>query len=93
MYARLVRFSTTPGSHSAAQAVADDLAPQIAQQPGCQSVTVFGDEESGEYGVFVLWESRDNAMAAAPMMRPQLDAHLAGHLSSPPDSRLFQVMS
>lgn len=93
MFVRLVRFSCRPGSHAAAQAVADELAPLIAEQPGCQKVTVFGDEESGEYGVVVFWDTDEQAHAAAPLMRPKLDAHLAGHLTGPPDTRLFRVLS
>ena len=44
MYARLVRFSFGPGKHAQAQSIADDIAPLIGSQPGCASVTVFGDD-------------------------------------------------
>ena len=93
MYARLVRFSMGPGKHAVAQAVADQLAPLIAAQPGCESVTVFGDKSDGEYGIFVLWDSQDNASSAARVIRPKLDAHLAGNLRGVPDARLFTVIS
>ena len=43
MYARLVRFSLGPGSETKAQEPAEELAPLISVQPGCQAVTVFGD--------------------------------------------------
>jgi hypothetical protein len=46
MYARLVRFAFGPGKRAEAQAVADDLGPLIASQPGCEGVTVFGDDNS-----------------------------------------------
>ena len=49
MYARLVRFSLGTGRRGVAQAIADDLAPQITWQPGCGGVTVFGDHSDGEY--------------------------------------------
>lgn len=93
MLARLVRFSISTGQQSAAQSLADDLAPLIASQPGCQSVTVFGDDTDGEYGIFVLWDTQANADAAAGLVRPKLDEHLAGHIERPPDARLFQVIS
>lgn len=93
MFARLVRFSIGAGQRSAAQTLADDLTPLIASQPGCQSVTVFGDDADGEYGIFVLWDSQANADAAAGLVRPKLDEHLAGHIQSPPDARLFEVIS
>ena len=93
MFARLVRFSLAPGGDDAARALADDLTPLIAAQPGCQHVTVFGNDRDGEYGIFVLWDSQEHADAAARLVRPKLDEHLAGHVQSPPDTRLFHVLS
>ena len=92
MYARLVRFSFGAGKRAAAQAIADDLAPLIASQPGCGGVTVFGDDRDGEYGIFVLWDSEANADAAARLVRPKLEEHLAGHAQGPADARLFEVI-
>ena len=92
MYARLVRFSFGPGKHAEAQSIADNLAPLIASQPGCQGITVFGDDNDGEYGIFVLWNSEENANAAAHVVRPMLDEHLAGNSLGPPDARLFKVI-
>jgi quinol monooxygenase YgiN len=93
MYARLVRFSLGPGKRSIAQAVADDLQPAISAQPGCKSVTVFGDDADGEYGLFVLWASQAEADAASQIMRPKLEQHIAGNAKGPPDARLFEVIS
>jgi quinol monooxygenase YgiN len=93
MYARLVRFSFGPGKYAEAQAIADNIAPRIASQPGCEGVTVFGDDSDGEYGLFVLWDSEENADAAAMVIRPMLDEHLAGNVKGPPDARLFKVIS
>jgi quinol monooxygenase YgiN len=93
MYVRLVRFSFGPGKRAAAQAIADNLAPLIAAQAGCTGVTVFGDDRDGQYGIFVLWDSQANADAAARVIRPQLDALLAGNVQGPPDTRLFEVLS
>jgi quinol monooxygenase YgiN len=93
MYARLVRFSLGPGKRDVAQALADDIAPLISQQPGCGGVTVFGDENDGEYGLFVLWDTEEHADAAAKVVRPKLDEHLSPHVKGPPDARLFKVLS
>jgi len=93
MYARLVRFSFGPGKRAVAQALADDLSPQIAAMPGCRGVTVFADDSDGQCGVFVLWDSEANANAAAQVIRPKLDQHIAGHVQAAPDARLFEVLS
>ena len=93
MYARLVRFSFGPGKRAEAQAIADDLAPLIASQPGCESVTVFGDHSDGQYGIFVVWDTQEHADAAAQLVRPKLAEHLTGNAKGPPDARLFEVVS
>jgi hypothetical protein len=93
MFARLVRFSCAPGERAPAQAIADDLAPLILKQPGCEGVTVFGDDRDGQYGLFVLWDSEANAEGASGVIRPKLDQHLTGHVQAPPEARLFEVLS
>jgi hypothetical protein len=93
MYARFVKFTLGAGRRAVAQALADDLVPRIASQPGCASVTVYGDDGAGEYGIFVLWESEGNAAGAASVIRPILDKHLSGNAKAPPEVRLFEVIS
>ena len=92
MFARLVRFKLVPGSEAKAQELADELAALIADQPGCQAVTIFGDHGDGEYGIYVLWDTQEHADAAAGLVRPQLDKHLAGSVTAPPEPRLFRVL-
>jgi len=92
MFARLVRFALQPGNETRAQQLADELTPLIAEQAGCQAVTVFGDHTTGEYGIYVLWDTQEHADAAAGIVRPQLDKHLAGILTAPPEPRLFGVL-
>jgi hypothetical protein len=87
MYARLVRFKLGTGAAGVAKALASELAPKIAGQPGC------GDYADGEYGIFVLWDSQAHAEAAATIIRPILDGHLSGHVQAPPEARLYEVIS
>ncbi|HIM59507.1 MAG TPA: hypothetical protein EYM41_02805 [Dehalococcoidia bacterium] len=61
MFARLVLFNFGPGMRSAADELAGDLAPQIRGLRGCKSVTVFGDDLDGQYGLFVLWDTQEDA--------------------------------
>lgn len=92
MFARLVRFSFGPGKSQEAQAFANEMVPLINSQPGCDGTTVFGDAADGECGIFVLWDTQEHADAAAELVRPRLDAHLAGKVQGPPDARLFPVI-
>ncbi len=93
MYVRLVRFTFGPGKRAEAQSLADDLVPAIGEQPGCQGVTAFGDDTDGEYGLYVRWDSREHADAAAGVIGPRLQQHLSGNVQGPPDIRLFQVLA
>jgi hypothetical protein len=93
MYVRLVRFSLLPGKSAAAQAIADELAPFISSQPGCKNVMVFGNDNDGESGLFVIWDSEANANTAAKVIGPRLSAHLAGSARGTPDIRLFKVLT
>jgi hypothetical protein len=57
-----------------------------------KSVTFFGDHSDGEYGLYVLWDSQENAAAAAEVIGPRLEQHLAGNVQRPPERRLFEVL-
>jgi len=92
MYTRLVRFSLGPGKEAEAQELAEELAPLISVQPGCQAVTVFGDHAKGDYGIYVLWDTQEHADIAAGIVRPRLNEHLAGNATAPPETRLFEVL-
>ena len=89
MYVRLVRFAFGPGKQDAAQSLAADLVPAISARPGCKGVTFFGDHSDGEYGLYVLWDTKENADASAAVIGPRLQQHLAG---TPSDRRLFEVL-
>ena len=92
MFARLVLFNFGPGMRSAADELAGDLPPRFGASRGCKSVTVFGDDLDGQYGLFVLWDTQEDADAAASVIAPQLQAHLAGKVTEEPTRRLFTVI-
>jgi quinol monooxygenase YgiN len=92
MYVRLVRFALPADKASVATDLARDLVPEISRQPGCRSVTCFGDAESAEYGLYVLWNSQEDADAAARIIRPKLEQHLNGNTVTPYDAHLFPVI-
>ncbi len=92
MYVRLVRFRFATDAGTRVRALAEEFGPLIASQPGCQAVTLFGDESDGECGIYVLWDSQENADAAAAIVRPQMEKHLAGNVTGPPEPRLFTAI-
>jgi hypothetical protein len=92
MLLRIVKFQLSTGHESKVQPMAEDLVANIKQQPGCLGVFFFSDA-GGESGIAALWQSRDHANAAASMIRPKLDAHLAGQAVRPPEVGLFPVIA
>ena len=92
MYARLVLFTLEPDGRSKAQSLADDLVPATNAQPGCAGTTFFGDAADGECGLFVLWESKEDAEAATSVIGPKLMGGLRGNVEGPPSIRLFEVL-
>jgi quinol monooxygenase YgiN len=92
MYARLVAFALQAGKESVATDLARGLVPAIRQQPGCEAVTCFGDSHSGQYYLYVLWSSDEEANAAARDMAPRLERHLAGNTVAPPQRNLYPVL-
>ncbi len=93
MFLRLVRFTLSEGNRSGAQAIASDLIPAIKQQPGCKSAAFFGGGDDGECGLCVLWDSQEHADAAAAIISPRLQQHVAGKVSGQPETRLFPVIA
>ena len=92
MYVRLVTFKFGDGGRQKAEELAGDLGSAIGGLNGCQGVTFFGDDSDGEYGLFVLWESKEDADAAATVIGPRLQGHLAGNVQGPSNIRLYEVI-
>jgi hypothetical protein len=92
MFVRLVYFNFGPGRRDAAEALAAELGPVIRAQPGCASATFFGDDADGQYGIFVRWDTQAHADAAAAIVGPRLERHLAGKVKAPPMRRLMEVI-
>ena len=91
MNLRLVQFSLGPDSRSTAESIAGKIVPRVRTLDGCESCTFFADYEAGDYGIVVLWASREAAGAAAAVMSPILTEALAGAQSRAESRRLYEV--
>ena len=90
MYIRLVQFSLGSGKRSVAEALADKVVPAIRAQQGCDRCEFFADDEAGDYGIVVLWASKQAADAAVSVISPILMPALADAKGAP-NIRLFDV--
>ena len=91
MYARIVLFTLGSGMRSTAEEIADELIPAIKAQQGCDAAMSLIDDEAGEYGLVVLWASKEDAEVAAKVMGPRLRSALEGIATEPPTIRLMEV--
>ncbi len=76
MYVRLVQFILGPGARSTAEKLADEFVPAIRAQHGCNTCKFISDDENGDYGIVVLWDSKEDANAAAAAISPRLTLEL-----------------
>ena len=91
MYASLVMLTLGPGTRSAAEKLADQFAPALRTLKGFKRVTFLGDEIVGEYGSLSVWESKEDAEAAAAVIGPQLEQAVSGIVKKPPTRQIFEV--
>ena len=91
MYAQLSIITLGPGMRSAAEKLADQFAPALKSMKGFKGVTFLGDDTVGEYMSLSLWESKEDAKAAATVMAPKLEQAVSGIAKVPPTRRFFEV--
>jgi hypothetical protein len=87
---RLVQFSLGPGKRSLEEEIANKVVPKIRVQKGCDRCEFFADYQGGDYGIVVLWESRQAADDAASVVGPVLMGELA-RANADPNIRLFDI--
>ena len=92
MYARLSLFTLGPGMRAKAEEIVSEMIPKVKAQKGFKSVNYLGDDETGEYGAFILWETKEDAEAGKEALFPILQSKLAGIAKGPPTLKLFEVI-
>ena len=91
MYAQLVMLTIGPGMRSTGEKLADQFASALKSLKGFISITFFGDVEVGEYASLSLWESKEDAEAAAAATGPKLEQAVSGIVKEQPTRRFFEV--
>ena len=91
MYASLSVLTLGPGMRSTAENLADQFAPALRALKGFKRVMFLGDETVGEYASLSVWESKEDAEAAAAVIGPQLEQAVRGIVKGPPTRRFFEV--
>ena len=91
MYAQLVMLNIGPGMRPIGEKLASQFILVLKSMKGFKGVTFFADVKVGEYGSLSLWESKEDAEAAAATTGPKLEQALSGVVKEQPTRRLFEV--
>jgi hypothetical protein len=91
MHAVLTLFTLGPGMQEIADKTGEQFGPVLAGLKGFQSVTMFGDYDTGEYGGLSVWDTKENAEAAMAAVGPKMQEALGDMLKGPPTEQVFEV--
>ena len=65
------------------------MRPKVTVRKGFKSANFLGDDEAGEYGAFILWETKQDAEAAKEALFPVLQSKSTGIAKGQPTLKLF----
>ena len=91
MFARLVTVQMRPGSRYVAERLAGRWQAGVATLPGFVSVSFFLDDETGEYGYYSLWQTREEAEQVIDEIGDQVVEALAEVETGPRALRIYEV--
>ncbi len=84
-------FALGPGMRSKVEEIASEMIPKVKAQKGFKSINFLGDDETGEYGAYILWETKEDGEAGKEALFPILQSKLTGIAKGPPTLKLFEV--
>ncbi len=91
MYAQLLMLKLGGGMRSIGEKLADQSFLAIKTLKGFKGITFFGDVESGEYASLSIWESKEDAEAAAAVTGPKTEQAVKGIAKAPPTRQIYEV--
>ena len=92
MYANWVTFNLGAGKRQQVEEMGKKFRPALEKMKGFESVMFLGNDETGEYGALVTWETKEDAETAFQAMFPQLQDAVKGLVKEPPRRVLFEVI-
>lgn len=92
MHVRITTFKLGTGKRQEALEVAKQIDPVIRSQKGSKQMYFFGDDNSGEYGGMVFWDTKEDGEAAFNVVFPQVQQLLQGKVQEPPKTGLYEVV-
>lgn len=91
MYARFATFLLGEGQRAEAEAVAAQIEKVMKGLKGFKSVTFVADESIGEYGIFSVWASKEEADEAGEYLNSHFQGALGEDYEPPTTLRVYEV--
>ena len=91
MYARYFTFKSTPENRSAIEKMADDIYDHTKSLAGFVSATYLISEDQTHYGSFTVWQSREQAEAAAESIRELVMPTIQKLATAAPEVAIMEV--
>ena len=92
MYANLTLFTLGSGKRSTAEKLVAQFTPTLAAREGYETATFLADDTVGQYGVLVVFDSKEAAQDTWETLSPRLAKALEGIAQGPPNRTLFEVV-
>jgi heme-degrading monooxygenase HmoA len=91
MYVLLTLFTLGPGTKEMADQMGEQFTAMLKSMKGFQSMTMFGDDDTGEYGGISIWATKEDADAVMAATEGPMKEALADRVKAPPVRKLYQV--
>ena len=91
MYALLTLFTLGPGSQEIADQMGVQFGGMLGGMKGFKSITMFGDNDTGEYGGLSVWETKEDAEAVMAATEAPMKEALGDKVKGPPLRKMFEV--
>lgn len=91
MYAALTTFTLGPGTKELADKMGEQFTAMLQGMKGFQSMTMFGDYDTGEYGGLSIWATKEDAEAALAGTEEPMKQAVGDLLKGAPVRKVFEL--
>ncbi len=91
MHVLLTTFTLGPGTKEVADKIGEQFLAMLKGMKGFESMTMFGDDENGEYGGLSLWATKEDAEAALAGTEGPMKESVGSLLKGPPVRKVFKL--
>ena len=92
MYVSIGGFVVGPGKRDFVEGLMEKQGPGLKERKGFKEATFYGDDEIGEYGSVILWETKADAEAARAENFPMLEEAIKDIARGKPEMRIYEVV-